>query len=198
MSVEDGIPEEGQATPETHDWEKDYKALQAEYTRSQQALKEHEGLWDNDEALSTRLREARPHWFEEEEETTPEPEHDEPAAPEPDPRIDWLAAQEAKRQYVYDLNEAVGDREVVGKKANDWIEARSRHIAAAANKPWDKAALKQAVDDYFELVDDVRGPTRKQAPTPPGPGKAGEKKRDPRNREERRAAMAAALAAEQQ
>src|SRR4051812_9356556 len=44
MSVEDGIPEEGQATPEApqHDWEKDYKALQATYTQDRQRLKELE------------------------------------------------------------------------------------------------------------------------------------------------------------
>jgi hypothetical protein len=44
VSVEDGIPETGQATPETpqHDWEKDYKELQATYTQSQQRLKELE------------------------------------------------------------------------------------------------------------------------------------------------------------
>jgi hypothetical protein len=44
VSVEDGIPETGQATQEApqHDWEKDYKELQATYTQSQQRLKELE------------------------------------------------------------------------------------------------------------------------------------------------------------
>jgi DNA repair exonuclease SbcCD ATPase subunit len=43
MSVEDGIPEPGQAPePPQHDWEKDYKELQATYTQSQQRLKELE------------------------------------------------------------------------------------------------------------------------------------------------------------
>jgi hypothetical protein len=43
MSVEDGIPETGQAPePPQHDWEKDYKELQATYTQSQQRLKELE------------------------------------------------------------------------------------------------------------------------------------------------------------
>jgi hypothetical protein len=198
---DEGIPTEGQAAPEPHDWEKDYKALQAEYTRSQQTLKEHEGLWEDDEALAARLREARPQWFEEDEEETPlqeQTDDSEPVSPPPDPRVDWLAEREAKRQYAEDLSEVIGEREVIGKKANDWIEARSRHIAAAANKPWDKKALAQAVDDYFEFVEDVRGPVRRPAPSPPQPGSAGTKKRDPRNREERRAAMAAAMIAQQQ
>jgi hypothetical protein len=122
----------------------------------------------------------------------------EPEQPQQDPRIDWLAERETRRQLDEDLAAAVGDREVIGKQAKDWIEARSRAIALAANKPWNKTTLKQAVDEYFEFVDDVRGPQRKQAPTPPQPGKAGERKYDPRNREERRARMAAALTAQQQ
>jgi hypothetical protein len=182
--------------PADTDWQARYQSLQPEYTRATQALKDHESLWEDEQTALARLAEKFPHLFEDESEE--EPETPEPDQPQQDPRIDWLAERETRRQLDEDLAAAVGDREVIGKQAKDWIEARSRAIALAANKPWNKTTLKQAVDEYFEFVDDVRGPQRKPAPTPPQPGKAGERKYDPRNREERRARMAAALTAQQQ
>jgi hypothetical protein len=198
MSVEDGIPEGGQAN-QTHDWERDYKALQAEYTRSQQALKEQEGLWEDDEALSTRLREARPQWFEDEEEETPEPEYeeDDPVAPtrsKVEQLEQWQAQVEAERaeaRFTRDLNAELGEQKVP-EKATDWIKARTASLGNNAK------ALKQAVEEYRAIEEELRGPTRKPTPTPPQPGTAGEQKRDPRDREARRARMAAALAAEDQ
>jgi hypothetical protein len=198
MSVEDGIPEAGQATP-THDWERDYKALQAEYTRSQQALKEQEGLWEDDEALASRLREARPQWFEDEEEETPEPEYeeDDPVAPtrsKVEQLEQWQAAVEAERaeaRFTRDLNAELGEQKVP-EKATDWIKARTASLGNNAK------ALKQAVEEYRAIEEELRGPTRKPTPTPPQAGTAGEQKRDPRDREARRARMAAALAAQDQ
>jgi hypothetical protein len=192
LPAEGGAPESPQPTV---DWQKRYTDTHAEYNRLNEQLSRFE---KDPSALIEFIQEKHPELLAEdvEEGDTPESEYDEePAAAPPDPRIDWLAAREAKRQYAEDFKEVVGDREIVGKQANDWIEARSRQIAAAANKPWDKASLKQAADDYFEWLDDVRGPTRKPTPTPPQPGKAGELKHDPRDRNARRARMAAAIEA---
>jgi hypothetical protein len=80
MSVEDGIPEGGQATPPepTHDWEKDYKELQATYTQSQQRLKDLE-RYEQDPTAFLDLGKKQG-WI----------EIDEPA---PDPTIDPRLAQ---------------------------------------------------------------------------------------------------------
>jgi hypothetical protein len=199
MSVEDGIPEQGQA-PQTHDWEKDYKALQAEYTRSQQALKDHEGTWEDEQALLGRIAEKYPHLMAEEDEETPEPDYEQEDDPVAPLRSDmqefktWqqqVEAERAEARFSNDLRNELGDS-TVPDKATDWIKART---AALGNNP---KALKQAVEEYQSIADELRGPARKSAPTPPPAGKAGEQKRDPRNREQRRALMAASIEANNQ
>jgi hypothetical protein len=197
MSVEDGIPEAGQAT-QPHDWERDYKALQAEYTRSQQSLKEHEGLWEDDEALSARLREARPQWFEDDETETPEPdyEEDDPVAPlrsKVEQFETWQAAGRIRtRRSALQPRPADGARRDEGPREGDRLD--QGRTAALGNNP---KALKQAVEEYRAIEEELRGPVRKPTP-PPQPGKAGEQKTDPRDRNARRARMAAAIEAANQ
>lgn len=175
MSVEDGIPETGQAAPETHDWERDYKALQAEYTRSQQALRDAD-VWDDEQAVLARLAEKHPHLMVEDEDDDtefPDVDEDDPVAPL-NSRLDrfeqWQQQVENERgqaRFAKDLKTELGD-EPLPKKANDWIQNRT---AALGNNP---KALKQAVEEYREIAGEIRGPVRKPTPTPPQPGKAAE------------------------
>lgn len=193
MSENEATPPEGNSadlTHETVDYQKRFTDTQAAYTKSQQELAEERRLWDDDEALAARLREKHPDWFEAEEETGYEDTDDEPATPEPkpDPRIDWLTAREAERQYDADLKEALGD-ETIPAKAGEWIKDRT---AALGNN---KKALAQAVEEFREFTGEIRGPQRRDAPTPPQAGKAGEPKYDPRDRNARRARMAASIEA---
>lgn len=199
MSVEDGIPETGQATPEpTHDWERDYKALQAEYTRSQQDLK----AWEDEQTAVQRFAEKFPHLMaQDDEEDTEEPY--EPDTPVNDPRVDQhekqiqqFAQWQAEQQYAADLKQVAGDHEL------------SAH-AKRTIKSWtaeggnNRAALEASVKEWLELEESLRGPQRKSAPTPPQPGKAAEVDRnaskDPAaRRAARRAQIAAQLEAGQQ
>lgn len=195
MSVEDGIPEQGQAT-QPHDWEKDYKALQAEYTRSQQALKDHEGVWEDEQALRDRLVE-RGFIVEDPEEDTPEPDYDEddPVAPirsEMEQFKTWRAQIDQERgeaQFARDLKDELGENKIP-ENAHAWIKDRT---ASLGNN---RKALKQAVEEFIGLADEVRGPTRRDAPTPPPAGKAGEadpnKIKDPAARRTARRARIAA------
>lgn len=194
MSVEDGIPEGGQATPEpAHDWEKDYKALQAEYTRSQQDLK----AWEDEQTAVQRFAEKFPHLMaQDDEETIQEPEY-EPDEPTRDPRYDEIAptvqqlvAWQADQQYRSDLKEVAGDRELSDK-------ARRTIKSWTAEGGNNRQALESAVNEWFELEESLRGPQRKSAPTPPQPGKAAEVDRNAsKDPEERRRARRARIAAQ--
>lgn len=197
MSDEQGIPEEGQAA-QTHDWERDYKALQAEYTRSQQALKDEQAAWENEQAVLQRMAEKFPHLLtEDDEEPEEDYEADDPVAPirsKLEQFEAWQQQVETERgaeRFNRDLKAELGD-ETVPSKVTDWIKDRT---AALGNNP---DALKQAVAEYREFAGEIRGPQRRDVPTPPPAGKSGEQKRDPRDREARRARMAAAIEAGQQ
>lgn len=185
-------------TPADTDWQSRYQSLQPEYTRTTQALKDHESVWEDEQALLVRIAEKFPHLLEEEE--TPqyeEDDEDDPVAPlrtEMEQFKAWQQQVENDRgaeRFAKDLKAELGDQPVPAR-VTDWIKDRT---ASLGNNP---AALKKAVEEYREFADELRGPTRRTSPTPPQPGKAGEPKRDPRNREQRRAAMAAAIEAANQ
>jgi hypothetical protein len=170
MSVEDGIPETGQATEETHDWEKDYKALQAEYTRSQQALKDEQAAWDDEQALIARIAEKHPHMIQadEEEEVEEEAEGDDPRfqkITELEQRTkaqdEWIAKQQAKEaqaQFDAELTEEAGDR-TIGKPAKDWILQETIRLGNGREN------LAKATKAWFEYEDSLREP----APKPNAP-----------------------------
>jgi FtsZ-binding cell division protein ZapB len=184
---------------DTTDWRTRYENLQPEYTRATQALKDAESVWEDEQAVLGRLQERYPHLFEadEDEETPPPPGEDDPVAPirsELDEVKQWKAQVESERaeaRFARDLATELGD-DKVPEKATDWIKDRT---AALGNNP---KALKQAVEEYRAIADDIRGPTRRGAPTPPQPGKAGEPKYDPKDRNARRARMAAGIEAANQ
>lgn len=165
---------------DTTDWQKRYSDLQPEYTRATQALKDEQSVWEDEQAALQRLAEKFPHLFEgDDTEDEDVYEDDEtPAAPAPDPRIDWLATKEAERQFEADFTRFTGDRTVLGK-GREWIEARSRHIADSTGKKWGPDTLKVAVDEYFEHAEEIaaahleRVTQSKKAPHTPAGGKAG-------------------------
>jgi hypothetical protein len=163
VSVEDGIPETGQATEAPHDWEKDYKALQAEYTRSQQALKDEQAAWDDEQALLARIAEKHPNMIAAEEEPEPEIEYDEDEAPLTRAEFTkWQAEQKAEReqqessrQFNADLERFVGEREL-SPQGQAWINEQARQ--GKVKGPDD---LEKAVQSYFEWEDGLRGPRAK-------------------------------------
>jgi hypothetical protein len=197
MSVEDGIPEEGQATPDStpHDWEKDYKALQAEYTRSQQALKE----WEDEETALRRFAEKFPHRMADEDEE--ETEDDEDFVE--DPTVAELAAlkrelaetrawrqdvenERGERRFNTDLANELGDRQV-NDRVKTWIKDRT---FALGNNP---DALKKAVQEWSDLERELKGEhieqvtkSKKTQHVPAG-GQAGTKVPDLDNQQERHA-----------
>lgn len=183
---------------DTTDWRTRYESLQPEYTRTTQALKDEQSVWEDEQAALGRLAEKFPHLFETEDEDTDLPEEgdeDDPVAPL-NSRLDkfeqWQQQVENERgnaRFKNDLQAELGD-ETLPKKANDWIKDRT---AALGNNP---KALKQAVEEYREIVGEIRGPSRKPTPTPPQPGKAAEQdynaSKDPNARRTARRARIAA------
>lgn len=185
-------------TPADTDWQKRYSDLQPEYTRATQALKDHESIWEDEQALLGRIAEKFPHLMADPEEDTPyDDEDDEPTPsrePAPDPRVDRLLAIEAQRQYDADLKKFAGDREL-DDDGREWVEARSRHLADKTGKPWGPDHLQKAVDDYFGHIEKAaqahlaRVADSKNAPRTPPSGKAGAKVPNLDDRREREAYM---------
>jgi hypothetical protein len=87
------------------DWQKRYTDTQAEYTRQQQALKDAESVWEDEQALLARIGEKYPHLIADEE-TDDEDDFDDDSSPSPDVMTkaefkEWqdeqAAAKEAER-----------------------------------------------------------------------------------------------------
>lgn len=189
-----GAPEPTQ-TPETGaDYEKRWKET---HTWGNSLNEQLSSLKSDPNALITFLREHHPELVEEDEaDEEPELEPDEAERPLTRAEFEeWKREQAQETQartnaqkYEDDLKAFVNGRELspLGERA----------IRAAQVKSPDE--LKAAVDEWFEFEADRKPPARKQNPTPPQPGKAGEPKYDPRDRSARRARMAAAIEAANQ
>jgi hypothetical protein len=192
-----GAPEATQTPEPTVDYEKRWKDTHANWN----TLNEQMSRFKQDpNAVIEFIRETHPDLLADTDEEDDEPDYD-----DPDDRIaplsqklgqfeQWqqqVEAERAEQRFNRDLKTELGD-ETVPAKVNDWIKSRT---ATLGNTP---QALKQAVEEYREFAGEIRGPTRKPAPTPPAPGTAGEAKRDPRSREQRRARMAASIEAARQ
>src|SRR6266498_2172308 len=186
MSDEASLPQ-GQAADaqqQQHDWEKDYKELQATYTQSQQALKEAQGVWDDEDALLARIAEKHPHLIAEDDEDdddsssgrwrqgrddqdgdfvpVDEPPHD-PRLDEVLPRIDALTAAEAERAYNADLAGLVGERELP-QKGQQFVRALCNQLGN------DAKALETAVNEWFALFPEEK---KERPKVPHTPGKGG-------------------------
>jgi hypothetical protein len=201
--LDDETPDHDLDTPVTPeadtDWQKRYSDLQPEYTRATQALKDHESVWEDEQALLGRIAEKFPHLMADPEDETPayDDEDDETpthAEPQPDPRVDWLAAREAQRQYDADLTRFAGDRDL-DDDGKEWIEARSRQLSDKDGKPWGPAHLEKAVNDYYGHIEKAaqahleRVANSKTTPRTPPTGRAGTKVPDLDDRKEREAFM---------
>lgn len=151
------------------DWQKRFTDTQAEYTRSQQALKDAESVWEDEQALLARIQERHPHLIAEDE-TEDVDDDDLDSSDEPDVLTKsefeaWQAEQQAtaqakenERQFEADLNKFVGDREL-DDKGDAWIKSRTH------KGPED---LQESVNAWFEYIDSLSGGTkRKKKTTPP-------------------------------
>jgi hypothetical protein len=180
MSVEDGIPEPGQAAPAAppaHDWEKDYKELQATYTQSQQRLKDLERYEADPQAYLELGRQQG--WIEIEEPAPAEPE------PGVDPRVAQLEQQnaelmtwreqveadrqaqrvaEGEQQFQSDLD---GWAKQEGLQLSKWDRMAILQATLAAEEPGPDAA-KAAFDAFAE--DARSNQPRPRVPTPPSGG----------------------------
>lgn len=141
------------ATQAEIDWQKRYADLQPEYTRTTQALKDAESVWDDEQALLARIAEKHPHLLIEDE---PEEEdtYEEQPEPKPDPRVDNLVAWQAEQQLERDINRFRGDREL-SDEGRETVEMMARGNPAGFNAK----SLEAAVNRYFQLT------------TPPDPEK---------------------------
>lgn len=159
-----------EAAAETN-YEQRFKDTQAAFTKSQQALKDMESVWEDEDALVARIAEKFPHLVTEPEADTDDSSDFVPGmAPpeEPDPRLEALdkraaalEAAEAERQYQADLNKLLGDREV--------DQTGRKFIRAACALGGDNyKALESAVSEFLGLVGESSGsgsaPKKNRAP----------------------------------
>lgn len=179
MSDEQGTPITGDspATDAAQDtnWEQRFKDTQAAYTQSQQALKEAQSAWDDEDAVLARIAEKHPHLIAEDE---PEEETDDdgfvPAdqdIPPHDPRLDQILpvidtfqADLADRAYQKDLQGFVGERELP-EKGQQFVRALCAQLGDNAK------ALETAVNEWFALFPEEKK-ERPKAPHTPGKGGA--------------------------
>lgn len=179
-------------------WQKRYEDLRPEFDRTTQRLRDAESVWNDEQAVLTRLAERFPHLLvDEDDDTTPEPEYELNDAPPRDPRFDeiaptvqQLAAWQADQVYAADLKDVAGDREL-----SAMAKRTIKHLTNEGGN--NRQALEKAVKDWIEYEDAQKPAERKPAPTPAPAGKAAEQdynaSKDP---EERRRARRARIAAQ--
>jgi hypothetical protein len=195
------LPDETVGAPEvtqpTVDWQKRYTDTHAEFNRLNEQFRRFES---DPDAVVEFIREKHPDLIAAEVEDTPEEPDYEPNGPVQDPRFDTLeptvqqlVTWQAEQQYKADLKEVAGDRSL-SDRAKRTIKSWT---AEGGNT---RQALEAAVKEWFETEEELRGPQRKPAPTPPSPGKATEvdpnASKDPElRRRARRARIAAQVEA---
>lgn len=170
MALEDEgtLPEENSPEPVAENYEQRFKDTQAAFTKSQQALKDAESIWEDEETLISRIRERYPDWVAEDDapvatdESFVEGENPPPVQPH-DPRLDEILPQfqalqeaEAERQYHADLASLTQGREIPekGRKLiRDAVRANGDN----------RKALESAVNEWFELfpVEEAETKTKK-------------------------------------
>lgn len=176
--------------PEWIKGDPDPKRLAAYADNLRQERARDRGVWEDEDAVFGRVKERFPHWFEADEDShdgDDDFEDDDSTEPTPDPRVDALVQRLAQKEFQDDLKEIVADRSL-NDRGREWLD--SQRIT-------DKAALKKAVDTWFEFEDSLRGDgvdklrQSKKAPTPPVRGRqANDKVPDLDDRNERRRWMA--------
>lgn len=151
---------------DTTDWEQQYKALQPEYTRNQQALKDAQSVWEDEQALIARIGEKFPHLIAEEEpvEDDEDDSYDEPEHLTKQEFQAWQTEQQTaaqqkanEEQFTADFNRFVGDREL-----DQYGDA-----ALKSGTYKDPAELEAAINGYFEYLDSLSGGKRKRKTTAP-------------------------------
>lgn len=162
LETEDSVD----TTQEEVDWQKRYIDTQAEYTRQQQAYRDLESKLGSEDALLGLIEEKFPHLLADDETDVVE-DDDEPQfmtkaefAEYQKNQAATQAAEKATAQYEADLRKFVGDRELSahGRKAIDY--------SASQGEIKSPEELKQAVTEWFEYEDQLRGPDPKKKRVP--------------------------------
>lgn len=190
--MSDEAPRNDEDTPNTQDadtdWQKRYSDLQPEYTRATQALKDEQGVWENEEALLARIQEKYPHLVQEETDEDEDDDTFDPSLLDDDPRLakvdaleekskaydEFMAAQaqkEATELFNKDLAETAGDR-TLSRQAKEWIFNETVRLGDG------KENLQKAFEAWVEYEDSVgeqyleRVKKSKRAPRVAANGKA--------------------------
>jgi hypothetical protein len=176
------------------DWQKRYTDTQAAYTKNQQALAEAQRVWEDEQALLTRVQETFPHLLAEEEDTSSDDQFDDeddtettvPAAvqKELDELRQWrqsIDTERGQQLFKQHLSAELGDRDLP-VEVHNWIHDRT--MALGANQQ----ALKQAVKEFDSLSEQIGQQhmesikKSKRAPHVSAAGKAATQVPDPRQR----------------
>jgi hypothetical protein len=160
MSVEDGIPAGGQANEAPqHDWEKDYKELQATYTQSQQRLKDLERYEQDPQAF---LELGKTKGWVEFDEPTPEPTQPQGGESQQQylQRLEAAEARLAEHDARIAAENAAAGEELFHQDLDQWAEAegvklsKSDHNAIfgllmKAPDPTQESAARQIFDAHI-------------------------------------------------
>jgi hypothetical protein len=195
MSVEDGIPEEGQA-PQPHDWERTTRPSRPSTPAPSSPSKNTRGCGKTTKPsppgyVRRGLSGSRRTRKKPRNRTTKRTIR---SRPPPDPRVRLAAAREAETpvRFDHDLQTELGETKVP-KKANDWIKSGPHR--GARQQP--KKALKQAVEE-FRAIEESAAPFESPPRSPPSPAKPGTRRPTRATANARRARMAAAIEAANQ
>jgi hypothetical protein len=170
--LDDETPEtvqtdDSSATQDEVDWQKRFTDTQAEYTRSQQALKDAQSVWEDEQALISRIGEKFPHLIADDE-TDDEDDFADDSSPDPDvmTKAEFKAwqdeqaqAQQAKdavQQFNDDLTRFVGDDRELDQYGEAWIKSQTFK---------GPEELEAAVNGWFEHLDSLGSKPRKKRPT---------------------------------
>lgn len=167
-AIAGGAPEDDEDTPtptdaDTTDWQKRYTDLQPEYTRTTQALKDEQAIWDDEQAVLARIAEKYPHLMADEDDTDDDDDDvtfdddDTPQfaklSPEDEARLkahdEWIAQQaqaQATEQFNKDLAEEAGDRSL-SRQAKEWIFNETIKLGDGRDN------LKKAFASWVEFED---------------------------------------------
>ena len=174
LEPENSVAEDAAAV---ENYEQRFKDNQAAFTKAQQALKEEQSLWEDEDAVLARLGEKFPHLLVDEDDGSVSDDDDgfvpaekdpplhDPRVDEIDPRLRVLEEAEAERRYRADRDSLIGDREIP--------ESGLKFIRAMTAQGGDnKKALESAVNEWFSLFPEDTTQKSKRAPHIPGGGQS--------------------------
>lgn len=155
-------------TTEEVDYQKRYTDTQSAYTKAQQALREQESVWEDEQRLLARIGEKFPHLLADEEDADEDVDEDDDESPDFMTKSEfkaWQDEQTAKadqqarnQQYETDIKKFVGERELskFGRNAIDAMALRGEIKTPEQ--------LEAAVQEWFAYEDSRATAPKKKAP----------------------------------